>query len=433
MENTPNIFLKKKILVYGLGKSGLSALKFLLNKCEVHAYDDFNNKFKSLSLKKKLIKFNKISSLNFDQIILSPGININNCKLSNYLKKNKNKIYTDLDVFYSFNKNFCITITGTNGKSTTSKLLYEILLNQRFDVRLVGNIGNPILSVKNINQKTIFIIEASSYQLEYSKIFKSKFAVILNLSPDHIERHKTLNRYIKSKFKLLKYQSKNNLAFVKKNDFLISKELKKNKFKSKVIKVDTKKIENYLKNFDNKFFLTETNKENLSFVIEISKRLRLNNFLLKKTIQKFKGLKYRQEIIFKNKYLTIINDSKSTSFSSSIGVLKANYNIYWLVGGIHKKNDKFILPKKYYKNIKAFIYGKNKTFFNKNLNKKVTIENFGNLKDALKKIFTIIKKQKMNHKTILFSPCAASFDNFKNFEDRGIYFNKLVRSYLNGR
>ena len=141
MENTPNIFLKKKILVYGLGKSGLSALKFLLNKCEVHAYDDFNKKFKSLSLKKKLIKFNKISSLNFDQIILSPGININNCKLSNYLKKNKNKIYTDLDVFYSFNKNFCITITGTNGKSTSSKLLYEILKSQGFDVRLVGNIG----------------------------------------------------------------------------------------------------------------------------------------------------------------------------------------------------------------------------------------------------------------------------------------------------
>ncbi len=433
MEKTSNIFLKKKILVYGLGKSGLSTFKFLQNKCEVQAYDDFNDKIKSSSLKKKLIKFNNVLGLNFDQIILSPGIDINNCKLSNYLKKNKKKIYTDLDVFYSFNKNFCITITGTNGKSTTSKLLYEILLNQRFDVRLVGNIGNPILSVKNINQKTIFIIEASSYQLEYSKIFKSKFAVILNLSPDHIERHKTLNRYIKSKFKLLKYQSKNNLAFVKKNDFLISKELKKNKFKSKVIKVDTKKIENYLKHCDNKFFLTETNKENLSFVIEISKRLRLNNFLLKKTIQKFKGLKYRQEIIFKNKYLTIINDSKSTSFSSSIGVLKANYNIYWLVGGIHKKNDKFILPKKYYKNIKAFIYGKNKTFFNKNLNKKVTIENFGNLKDALKKIFTIIKKQKMNHKTILFSPCAASFDNFKNFEDRGIYFNKLVRSYLNGR
>ena len=431
MENTPNIFLKKKILVYGLGKSGLSALKFLLNKCEVHAYDDFKNKFKSHSLKKKLIKFNKISSLNFDQIILSPGININNCKLSNYLKKNKNKIYTDLDVFYSFNKNFCITITGTNGKSTSSKLLYEILKNQRFDVRLVGNIGNPILSVKNINQKTIFVIEASSYQLEYSKIFKSKFAVILNLSPDHIERHKTLNNYIKSKFKLLKNQSKNNLAFVKKNDFLISKQLKKNNFKSKIIKVDTKKIENYLKDCDNKFFSTEHNKENLSFIIEISKRLKLNKIFLKKTIQKFKGLQYRQQIIFKNKYLTIINDSKSTSFSSSIGVLKANYNIYWLIGGVHKKGDKFILPKKYYKNIKAFIYGKNKKFFNQNLYRKIKIENFDNLKDALKKVFMLIKKQRLIHKTILFSPCAASFDNFKNFEDRGFYFNKLIKRHLN--
>ena len=432
MKSISNTFLKKKILVYGLGKSGLSTLKFLKNKSEVFAYDDFTNKLKSSSLKKKIIKFDKIFSLNFDQIILSPGIDINNCKLSSYLKKNEKKIFTDLDVFYSFNKNFCITITGTNGKSTTCQLLYEVLLNQRFDIRLAGNIGNPILSVKNVNQKTIFIIEASSYQLEYSKIFKSKFAAILNLSPDHIERHKTLNKYVKSKFKLLKNQNNNNLAFVKKNDLLITKELKKNKFKSKIIKVDNKKTKKYLKDLDNEYFLTETNKENLSFVIEISKRLKIDNNILKKTLKKFKGLKYRQQIIFKNKYLTIINDSKSTSFSSSVGLLKTNQNIYWLIGGIHKKDDKLLLSKRYYKNIKAFIYGKNKNFFNKNLNKKVSIENFNNLKDALKKIFKIIKKHKQNHKTILFSPCAASFDNFKNFEDRGFYFNKLVKRHLNG-
>ena len=432
MENNSNIFLKKKILVYGLGKSGLSTLRFLQNKCEVYAYDDFVNKSKIFNLKKKIININKISSLNFDRIIISPGININSCKLSNYLKKNKNKIYTDLDIFYSFNKNFCITITGTNGKSTTCQLLYEVLLNQSFDVKLVGNIGNPILSVKKINPKTIFVIEASSYQLAYSKIFKSKFAIILNLSSDHIERHKTLNKYIKSKFRLLKNQTNNNLAFVNKNDLLISQELKQNKFRSKIIKVDTKKINKYLKDIDNEYFSTETNKENLSFVLEISKKLKLKNDNLKKTIQKFKGLKYRQQVIFKSKYLTIINDSKSTSFSSSIGLLKANQNIYWLVGGIHKKDDKFFLSKKYYKNIKAFVYGKNKKFFNKSLNRKVSIENFNNLRDALKKIFKIINKQKLIHKTILFSPSAASFDNFKNFEDRGFYFNKLVRRHLNG-
>ena len=93
----------------------------------------------------------------FDLIILSPGININKCKLKNFLRKNLNIIYTDLDVFYSFYKNVCITITGTNGKSTTCKLLYEVLKKSRLDVKLAGNIGYPILSVKNIKRKSILI------------------------------------------------------------------------------------------------------------------------------------------------------------------------------------------------------------------------------------------------------------------------------------
>ena len=208
MNNPSNIFLKKKILIYGLGKSGISAFKFLNNKSEVYLYDDYHSNFQIKEIKKRLITFKSISKLNFDKIILSPGVNINKCKLTKFLKENKEKIYSDLDIFYSFYQNRCFTITGTNGKSTTCQLLYEILLRHKFDVRLVGNIGNPILSIKNVTKKTFFVIEASSYQLEYSKIFKSKYAAVLNLSPDHIERHKNLNNYIKAKFKLLKSQTK---------------------------------------------------------------------------------------------------------------------------------------------------------------------------------------------------------------------------------
>ena len=307
------------------------------------------------------------------------------------------------------------------------------MLNQKIDVRLVGNIGNPILSVKNIKKKTIFIIEASSYQLDYSKLFRSKYAVILNLSPDHIERHKTLSNYVKAKFKLLKSQLKGHLAFVKKEDLLINKELKRNKFKSKIIKVNTKKLKYFFKKINNIYFQSETNKENLLFVLEISKYLKLKKTILIKTIQNFKGLKYRQQTILQNKNLTIINDSKSTSFSSSIGVLKSNSNIYWLLGGIHKKGDKLNLSKKYFNNIRAFIYGKNKKFFNQKLKNKIKYENFDTLEGGLKKIFMIVKTQKMKNQTILFSPSAASFDNFKNFEDRGLYFNKLVKKYFNGK
>tara|TARA_Y100000389_G_scaffold114216_1_gene111405 strand:+ start:51 stop:1412 length:1362 start_codon:yes stop_codon:yes gene_type:complete len=427
-----SIFFNKKILIYGLGKSGLSTFKLLKSKSNIFLYDDYRSKIKSLDIKKNFINYNKLLNIKFDQIILSPGIDIKKCKLSNFLKKNHNKIFSDLDVFYTIYKNDCITITGTNGKSTTSQLLYEVLLNQKLDVKLVGNIGNPILSVKNVRKRTIFVIEASSYQLEYSKIFKSKYAVILNISPDHIERHKTLNKYIKAKFKLIKSQHKGNSAFVKKNDPLIAKELKFNKFKSKIFRVNTRENKKILKKIDNNYFSTETNKENLLFVLEISKKLQLNKNLLIKSIQKFNGLKYRQQIIYKRKYLTIINDSKSTSFSSSISLLKKNKNIYWLLGGINKKGDKFNLPKKYFKNIQAFIYGKNKKFFNQKLKGKIEYKNFYNLKDALNKIFSIINKKKFINKIILFSPCAASFDNFKNFEERGLYFNKCVKKHLNG-
>ncbi len=426
MKKNKNIFSGKKILIYGLGKSGVSTFKFLRNKANIYLFDD------NLKKNQKFISFNKIPQKNFDAIIISPGIDILNCKLSKFLKKNLDKIYTDLDIFYSYFDNESISITGTNGKSTTAKILHDVLLNQKKDVRLVGNIGNPLLSEKKINKKTIFVIEVSSYQLDYSKIFSSKYAMILNITVDHIERHRNLKNYVNAKFKLLDFQTKNSVAFVKKNDDFIKNKLNSKNFRPKIIKVDTKKNNSFLKDIKNEYFLTETNKENLSFIFEISKKLKLKNNLLLKTINKFEGLKYRQQIILKKKNLIVINDSKSTSFASSIGILKNYQNIYWIIGGIHKKGDKLNLPKKYFKKIKAFVFGKDKKFFNNELKGKIVYENFTNLELAFKKIIKLIKKDSSPERTILFSPSAASFDSFKNFEERGLYFNKLSKKYLNG-
>ena len=210
MRNILNIFSDKKILIYGLGKSGISSYKFLKKKADVYLFDD-NRK-----TNKKLISLSKLSKIRFDIIIISPGIDISKCKLSKFLKKNFQKIYTDLDVLYSFYDNESITITGTNGKSTTAKILHDALVDQKKDARLIGNIGNPALAEKKITKKTIFVIEASSYQLDYSKIFKSKYGLILNISADHIERHKNLRNYVNAKFKLIETQVKGNFAYVKK-------------------------------------------------------------------------------------------------------------------------------------------------------------------------------------------------------------------------
>jgi len=422
MLNNPNIFYKKKILIYGLGKSGLSVFKFLKKDNEITTYDD-----------KIKVDNKKITKIKFDYIIISPGIDINKCNLSKFLKNNSKKIYTDLDIFYNHHKeNNKITITGTNGKSTTAKILYDVLKDQKVDVRLVGNIGNPVLLEKKVTNKTVFVIEASSYQLEYSKLFKSNISLILNISPDHLERHKTINKYVSAKFKLVKNQSKKDFAILNIKNFYIKRELESKNFLPKVIKIK-KNIDNiFLKKINNQYFNTEGNKENLKFILEVAKILKLKKNLLIKTLKKFKGLKYRQEIIFQSKKLTIINDSKATTFSSSVSLLKSLTNVYWIVGGQAKKGDKLLLSKKNCKNIKAYIFGTNKNFFISKLKKLMKYESFFDLKSLVKKISLEIKLDKnKTNKIILFSPSAASFDNFKNFEKRGEYFNQLIKRYMN--
>ena len=433
-----NQFNNQNILIYGFGKSGRACFKYLRKNNKIEIYDDKKSSIPK-NFKKNSINKTKLTSVNFDRIVVSPGIDINKCTLKKYLSKNKSKIISELDIFYLNNiKNKKITITGTNGKSTTSKLLHDVLKKHGKDVRLVGNIGNPLLLEKNIKPKTIFVIEASSYQIEYSKYFKTDFAIILNISPNHLERHRTFKNYIKSKFGLIKSQKKNSFAFIEKNNNFLKEELKKNKINSKIIKVNLKISNKIKKKIKNSYFENKNNLNNLKFVLEISKKLKLKNQKVFKVVNSFKELNFRQQILYKNKKLLIINDSKSTNFSSSINLLESYKNIYWLVGGRFKKGDNFVLNKKYYKNINAYIFGKRKIFFVKNLINKIKYKTFDNIKNALVEIIIDAKKKNLSPVNIIFSPSAASFDQFSNFEERGKNFNYLVRklkiiSKINGR
>ena len=433
-----NQFNNQNILIYGFGKSGRACFKYLRKNNKIEIYDDKKSSIPK-NLKKNSINKTKLTSVNFDRIVVSPGIDINKCTLKKYLSKNKSKIISELDIFYLNNiKNKKITITGTNGKSTTSKLLHDVLKKHGKDVRLVGNIGNPLLLEKNIKPKTIFVIEASSYQIEYSKYFKTDFAIILNISPNHLERHRTFKNYIRSKFGLIKSQKKNSFAFIEKNNNFLKEELKKNKINSKIIKVNLKISNKIKKKIKNSYFENKNNLNNLKFVLEISKKLKLKNQKVFKVVNSFKELNFRQQILYKNKKLLIINDSKSTNFSSSINLLESYKNIYWLVGGRFKKGDNFVLNKKYYKNINAYIFGKRKKFFVKNLINKIKYKTFDNIKNALLEIIIDAKKKNLSPVNIIFSPSAASFDQFSNFEERGKNFNYLVRklkiiSKINGR
>jgi len=420
------IYLKnKKILIYGFGKSGKACLNFLKKNNICIVFDD-NKKNIPTKFKKKLINIHKLTSVNFDFIVLSPGIDIKKCQISSYLRRNKSKIITELDIFaISYPNINKITITGTNGKSTTSKLLYEVLKNNKKDVRLTGNIGLPILMEKKIKNNTIFVIEASSYQLDYSKYFRSKYSIILNLNPDHLERHGSFKNYAEAKFKIIKSQSKKDFAFIESKNNFLKKLIKNNQIKSKIIKIDYLKNQKYYRKIDNIYFNNSSNKKNLCFVFSIAKVLKLNLKTVINTANKFKGLNYRQQIIYNSKKLLIINDSKSTSFSSTVPLLESYQNIYWILGGLAKKGDKLSLNKKYMPNIKAYVYGKDRNFFINSLTNQISYNSSSTLKKIMKILSNDIKNDNTK-KVIIFSPCAASFDQFKNFEERGKFFNNII-------
>ncbi len=424
------IFYKNNFLIYGFGKSGYASYKFLRKKNDCKIIDD-NKKNIPSKYNHKIINYKDLKKNNFDYIVISPGIDLNKCRLSRYLKKNISKVITDLDIFYLSYPNIKkITITGTNGKSTTSKLLYDVFKKHGKDVRLAGNIGSPILLETYLKKNTLFIIEASSYQLEYSKYFKSEYSLILNLSPDHLERHGNFKNYIKAKFKLIQNQSKNNYAFIEKKNYLLNNLIKKNNIKSKICRVNYEKYHKYYKVITNDYFRNVSNFKNLSFVLAISKNLNLSFKKIINVANKFKQLDFRQQIIYQTKKLIIINDSKSTSLSSTLPLLESFNNIYWILGGIAKKGDHLKLKKENFKKIKAFIYGKDKFFFSKILSNKIKYKISKNLNNSLLQVFKDLKKEKEQKKILLFSPSAASFDQFQNFEDRGKNFNKLVKKYI---
>ena len=420
-------FKNKKILIYGFGKSGTACFKFL-KKNNICTIIDDKKKNIPPNFKKYLINIRKLSSTIFDFIVLSPGININKCRISSYLRNNRSKIISELDIFeLSYPKINKITITGTNGKSTTSKLLYEILKNNKKDVRLTGNIGFPILMEKKIKNNTIFVIEASSYQLDYSKYFRSNYSIILNLNPDHLERHGTFKNYAEAKFKIVKSQTKSDYAFIENKNNFLNKLVKNNQIKSKVIKINYLKYKKYFGQINNIYFNNSANRINLSFVFSIAKVLKLNLKIVLNTISKFRGLDYRQQIIYKSKKLLIINDSKSTSFSSTIPLLESYKNIYWILGGLAKKGDKLKLNKKFFPNIKAYVYGKDRNFLINSLPNQIPYQSSSTLSKIMKNLSKNIKNDN-SKKVIIFSPSAASFDQFKNFEDRGKYFNKIIKN-----
>ena len=425
------ILKNKSFLVYGLGLTGQSVIKFLkeTKAKKISLWDDDINLRKKFNLNKNISIKKKISEADF--IILSPGVSLRKSNQKKLLKKNENKIITDIDLFFLTNKIFkSIVVTGTNGKSTTCSIIKKVLSDAGYNTVVVGNIGKPILNYKLGNKSNVVIvIEMSSFQLEYSKFVRPNHAILINITKDHLDWHGSVKNYINAKFKIFSLQNRKDYAYLPQQNNIIKLFNIKN-MKSNII-INKQKVQNLIKkNISNTYLMTKSNLENLSFIYYLKNNFKISNKSFFYSLKNFKGLEHRQEIFFKKNNVYFINDSKATTFAATEGCLMNFKNIIWIVGGLKKIGDQFNINKIKKNILKVFIIGKNRSFFKNKINKKINYLETINIQKTIKNIFIELKNFRKNQNKdkifVILSPASASYDQFKNFEERGKIFKKLI-------
>lgn len=436
-------------LVAGLQKSGLSVSNYLLSKnAIVYIYDRRNtdeilkNAEEIVNNGGKLVEnYESVADI-IDVLVISPGVPIDS-EICKFYRSKGVRIIGEVELACLEVNRPIVAVTGTNGKTTVCSLINNVLKTASVKSVLCGNIGTPISSqIVSINNSEVCVLEISSFQLESTYLFYPHVAVILNITQDHLERHYTMENYILVKSKILLTLKESEFAILNYDDENVRNLAKLTK--AKVIWFSMKENVNgaYIKDdfvyFNNekiielsKLQLTEPhNIQNVLAVISIVKCLHIDDEAIVKSLTTFKGVKHRFQKVKTKNQVTFINDSKSTNPDSTINAVKScTKNTILIVGGSDKgldytemflqiKNSSFI------KNV--IITGSVSNVMEsyaikENLDNYLVVKSFEN---AIKSAYKLADK---NYQ-VLLSPGTASFDEFKNFEERGDKFVEIVES-----
>jgi UDP-N-acetylmuramoylalanine--D-glutamate ligase len=448
-------FNGKKIGIFGLGKTGTGCLKALLNtNAQVTAWD--NNKQRFLDLKTNISSDKKIyfsdvidpiDVKKLDFVIVSPGIPYkypNPHKIFTICQKHNIPIVTDIDIlFKACPKADYVGITGTNGKSTTTSLINHILQSNNYKSALGSNIGIPALNLPNFNNSNEhYILELSSYQLDLMLNYKFNIAALLSITPDHLDRYASFEDYKNAKLRIFNNQNHNDFAIISLNNH-INKDIynqliiKKTQtiiptssqqlLKKGISVIKNKLYDNY---FENQAFsldlpnslIGQHNAENIAMAYTIAKIINLNSKQIIKNLGSYIGLPHRMELFLKTEKLSFVNDSKATNIASTKEALRSFKNIHWIAGGVFKEKNLEELNNHLSEVRHCYLIGQDYEKFIPLLEKNnIPYSICNNLENSIQKIKNSVKSG-----TILLSPCCASFDQWKNFEERGDAFKNLI-------
>jgi len=444
---------KKRIAILGFGKEGLSAANYLGVNNDVSIIDEKQKSeieqesFKKLKAGAHFYFGGKLPERqNFDLIIRSPSIRPDHSIIKK-LKKSQSTLTSSTQIFFDECPCKIIGVTGTKGKGTTATLIYEMLKTQNKDVFLAGNIGTPALDIlPKLKKGNIVILELSSFQLIDLRKSPS-IAVVLMITQEHLDWHTNESEYKKSKESLVSHQKKSDCAIINR-DFEASFSFAK-KTKAKVFLFSQKSRTNgvYLKGTKITSKITKEeeickindillpgrhNLQNAMAAIATAKILKINNENIKKVLKKFKGLVHRLQYLGKIQNVKFYNDSFSTIPETTIAATDAITGPKILIlGGSSKNSDFTKLAKKIIqdKSIRSLVLIGNEAKKIKDVIFKAgnysgeIVEGATNMKEIASQAYAISKPKD----TIILSPACASFDMFKNYQDRGNQFIQEVQ------
>ncbi len=422
-------FRGKKVLVYGMGTSGQAACKLLHSLGAIVSFYDDEERFLNFYAYDKNPMLTK-----YDLVVVSPGIKVRGNELIAHFVSKGTKVISELDLGYMFCKGKIVGITGTNGKTTVTSLVGAILTAAGKANFVCGNIGLPLCAVAlKTNKKSVAVCEVSSFQLELSRIFRADIAAILNIAPDHIDRHGSFEEYVFVKKKIIKPRQKLILCG---DDEIVKGFGEKNKptyyslfprsngvyLRNNIIYYGKAKImaASEVPLIGNKNLL------NVMAAVAICKKLGVKSQIIRSAVMSYKPPKHRLMVLGKTKKgALVIDDSKATNISSVEMALESVdcANTYLLLGGLNKDCDfaDFFAKLPPLKSLLCF--GAAADYLaSEAASHGVQAARF----DSMKKAAAFAREEAGEGEIILLSPACASFDEFSSYAVRGEIFKEII-------
>ena len=442
----------KRIVILGGGESGAGAAVL----AKKQGFDVFVSDMSTIKPKYKEIldkyrityeenRHSEALILNAEEIIKSPGIP-DKAPIVRKLREQGNSIISEIEFAWRYTKAKTICITGTNGKTTTTMLTYHILKNAGLNVGLAGNVGNSFAMQAAEEYYDYYVIELSSFQLDGMYDFKADIAVLLNITPDHLDRYNyELQNYVDSKMRIIRNQKKEDAFIFWNDDPLIRKEILKIHPEVSLFPFALHKGKDVIAYTEKNRIIIETTKEIFAMEEELialtgehniynslaagiaAKLMDIKNDDIRQSLTNFKGVEHRLEKVARVRGVEYINDSKATNVNSTWYALQSMRSVVVLIlGGTDKGNDYRLIESLVKDKCRALIFlGADNTklhdFFDEKIGQTFDARS---MQEAVSQAYNIAVKGD----TVLLSPCCASFDLFKDYEDRGTQFKMCVRN-----